>query len=128
MAASTAIYATGRACTVSIGGTTYTNAKVFECPVQQAGVVNITHLGGFQKVADGRTDFGRIVVTIPEAGQASIVDTTVAVELQDLNSKDYVNNTCYCVEDGGAVAQRGQSADRRLVFECLDDGDWNAAS
>ena len=126
---STAKYTTGKDAVVTIGTTSYAQAKVFELPSEEAGVVNIPHCGGFQKVPDGLTDFGRFRIVLPEDGSATRVNTTITTFSVQLTYPDASTKTCscssvYCTKDGGATGQRGSSVDREFIGECMAAPSW----
>ncbi len=123
-----AVYATGYKSVVTIASSSYSQAKYFNLPEATAGVVNIQHLGGFVKQPDGRTDFGKVVISIPQDGSGLLVDTTVTVVVAPtqgaLTGKTYTNTSAYCTKDTGGNLVRGASVDRILEFELLQDGTW----
>ena len=126
---STTVYTTGKGATATIGATSYTQFKVAELPAETAAVVSITHVGGFQKLADGLTDYGRFRLVLPQDGVASRVNTTittmsVAIILPDASTKTVSCASVYCTKDNGGNAERGNSCDREFIAECLAAPTW----
>lgn len=128
MSASSATYKTGRAATVTIGSTTYTQAKVFDEPAETAAVVTVLHMGGLQKIPDGMTDFGKFGIVIPEDGGTRLTDTTTNISIVYSDNSGVSCSSVRITRDGGAKAQKGSSADRMVEGEALIRCTWTAAS
>jgi hypothetical protein len=121
---STGVYTTLKDAVVTIGSTSYAKARVAELPGDEAGVVNVPHASGFQKLADGLTDYGRFRLILPEDGSASRVGSTittftVAIVYPDASTKTWTCTSVYCTKDGGATFARGQAGEREFIGECL---------
>ena len=137
MAGSTAQYGTGFRAVVTINTTTYSNAKYFNLPDPSADVVKVKHLGGLAVLPDGRSDFGKIVVSIPQDGSALLVDSNsgtgapnyysvaVACQTGSLSGRTFTATSAYCTKDGGGNLKRGDTVDRMLEFEETQEGVWS---
>jgi hypothetical protein len=128
MADSSYDYKSGLAAVVAIGSTTYPKARSIQLPEETAAVTTVEHLGGITNIAEPVTDFGQIVVEIPEDGQDSLNGTTatVVVTLTSLTRKLTATNA-YCISDSRANVQRGGMF-RRVTFKCMTAGVWAAST
>lgn len=135
MAASTAGWGTGWLAVVTIGSTTYSKAKYFTLPKPTSKTVKIEHLGGLDKQPDGRDDFGKIVVEIPEDFAARLVDSnsattpgyfavSVACVQGPMSGHTCAATSTYCISDGGGGLKRGDGTSRMLEFDLLQDAVW----
>src|ERR1017187_2765202 len=117
------LYSTGYKCVALIQGTTYAYAKSLVLPAGKADTVKAKTNNGLQVIPDGRSDFGRVIVTVPQDAATpsanSYADTLIANAMTftfagysaGLNGHVFTTtaNNAYCVSDTMGTAERGRT-------------------